>query len=103
MHLNSVTISHESGKATLVCNVTNDVDATNPLQIKWYNSNGVLVEPDEIRILRHDSVDKYTGQVQSSLLIDPLSRNDSGNYTCQAINDPLSFAEATSNLVVQCE
>ena len=103
VHLNSVTVSYESEKANLVCNATNDVDAVNPLQIKWYNPNGVQIKPDKSRILIYDVIDKDNNQIQSILLFDPLNRTDNGNYTCQAMNDPQSYTEATTTLIVQCE
>ena len=101
VYLRNVTVSYESGKAYLKCNATNDTDAVNPLQIKWYNPNGSLIISDKKKISL--DFEKVDNQLYSILILEVLSRSDSGNYTCQAIHDLQSYTEATTNLIVQCK
>ena len=101
VYLSNVTVSYESGKASLNCNATNDTDAVNPLQIEWYYPNGSLIISDKRKIFL-DFV-KVNNQLRSTLILVLLSRSDSGNYTCQAIHDLQSYTKATTNLIVQCK
>ena len=97
------TITFEGNKVNLICNATNDVDAINPLSIDWYNSEGVKLQADNMRILVYNTTDPVTGQVQSVLLFDRVNHTDSGEYTCHAFNDNDCYTESKTNLTVECE
>ena len=85
-----------------MCNASNDVDAIEMLQIKWYNSSGKEIQEDKTHII-YNTNDTTTGQLQSVLLFDPVSRADSQIYTCKAFNHPDSSMEAKSKLTVECK
>jgi len=93
----------EGNKTTLICNVTNDEDAVNPLTIIWYNSERLKFVSDGKRILVNNTTDPVTGQVQSVLLFDPANHTDSGKYICHAFNDDDCYTEATTTLTVKCK
>jgi len=48
-------------------------------------------------------VDQTTGQVQSVLVFDSVNRSKTGIYTCRAYNDPESYSEKSTTLVVECK
>ena len=89
----------------LICNVTNDPDATaNSLQVYWYNPKGVQLKTianDEILV--YSNVDQTTGQVQSVLVLDSVNRSKTGIYTCRAYNNPESYSEKNTTLVIECK
>ena len=92
-------MSAEGNKVSLVCVAINDVDAIHSLQISWYKGNKSVGK----HILLHNEPDKNVSrQLSSTLLFDPVSRTDDGEYTCQAFNHNDSFSEAKTNLSVQC-
>ena len=78
-------MSPEGDKVNLICSAVNDVDAIHPSQINWYKGNE-LVTPNGRHILLYDEIDNATGQLKSTLLLDPVNRIDNGVYTCQAFN-----------------
>ena len=69
------TLSLEGETVNLTCMAINDVDANLTLQIDWYKGN---------RSILHNET--ANGQLTSTLLLNPVSRNDDGEYTCQAFN-----------------
>ena len=85
-----------------MCNASNDVDAIEVLQIKWYNSSRKEVQEDKTHNI-YNTNDTTTGQLRSVLLFDPVSRADSQVYTCKAFNHPDSSTEAKSKLTVECK
>ncbi|XP_065905710.1 cell adhesion molecule DSCAM-like [Dysidea avara] len=99
--ITSKSVAFEGNKATLICNATNDVDATTSMRIDWYNSEGAKVESEDKHILVYNVTDPVTGQIQLVLLFDPVNHTDSGEYTCHAINDNDCYTEAKSNLTVE--
>ena len=85
-----------------MCNASNDIDAIEILQIKWYNSSGKEIQEDKTHII-YNTNDTTTGQLRSVLLFDPVSRSDDQVYTCKAFNHPNSSKEAKSKLTVECK
>ena len=94
-------MSLEGNKVSLVCTAINDVDAIHSLQISWYKGNKSVIS-NRKHILFHNKPDNVSRQLSSTLLFDPVSRTDDGEYTCQAFNHNDSFSEAKTNLSVQC-
>ena len=94
-------MSAEGNKVSLVCVAINDVDAIHPLQISWYKGNKSVISNGK-HILLYNKADNVSRQLSSTLLFDPVSRTDDGEYTCQTFNHNDSFSEAKTNLSVQC-
>ena len=101
--ITSKSVAFEGNKATLICNATNDVDATTSVSIDWYNSEGAKVESESKHRLVYNVTNPVSGQVQSVLLFDPVNHTDSGEYTCHAFNDNDCYTEDKTNLTVECE
>ena len=85
----------------MICSAVNDVDATHPLQINWYKGNE-LVKPNNRHIILYNEITNTSNQLNSTLLLDPVHRNDNGVYTCRAFNHNDSFSESKIDLTVQC-
>jgi len=84
----------------LDCIAINDVDTIHPVQIKWYKGN-MLVIPNEKHIILYNTVNRR--QINSTLLLDPVNRNDDGEYTCRAFNHNDTYSEAKVNVTVECK
>ena len=95
-------VACEGNKTKLMCNASNDDDAIHALQIKWYNSDGKQIRGDKTHVI-HNMNDTATGQLQSVFHFDPVNRTDSQVYTCRAFNHPESYAQARSQLSVECK
>ena len=96
-------VSVEGDKSSLTCIVANDNDSDKSLRVKWYNSNGIQILPDESRIFISHIRLRETAQVKSVLLFDPVNHTDSGVYTCKAFNHLKSYTKANANLAVKCK
>ena len=94
-------MSLEGNKVSLVCVAINDIDAYHSLQIHWYKRNKHVISNGK-NILLYNKTDNVSRQLSSTLLLDPVSRTDDGEYTCRAFNHNDSFFEAKTNLSVQC-
>ena len=94
-------MSVEGDKVSLICSAINDVDANHSLQVKWYKENQLVI-PDGKRIIVHNKIDKFSRQLNSTLLLDPVNRTDHGIYTFRAFNHPNCSSESRINLIVQC-
>ena len=101
--INSSIITFEGRKVILICNVTNDVDATNPLTVDWYSSEGTKFKSNGSHVIVHSTTDPVNGQIQSVLLFNPVNHTDSGEYTCHAYNDIDCYAKDKTNLTVECK
>ena len=99
--INNRTVSVEGDRATLICTVINDVDAIHLLQVNWYKGDQ-LVTPNGKHITVHNKNDKSSGQLNSTLSLDPVNRSDYGVYTIRVFNDRNSYSESRINLTVQC-
>ena len=42
-------------------------------------------------------------QIQSVLVLDSVNNTDSGEFICQAFNNPLCYSEEKIKLTVECE
>ena len=100
-YISNQTVSAEGNKVSLVCFAINDVDAIHSLQINWHKGNKPVLS-NRNHILLYNKADNVSRQLSSTLLFDPVSRTDDGEYTCQAFNHNDSFSEAKTNLSVQC-
>ena len=94
-------MSLEGNKVSLVCIAINDINAIQSLQISWYKGNEHIISNGK-GILLYNKADYVSRQLSSTLLFDPVSRTDDGEYTCQAFNHNNSFSEVKTNLSVQC-
>ena len=94
-------MSLEGHKVNLICTAINDVDAIHPLQVNWYNGS-TLVTPRGRNVIFHNEADKISRQLTSTLLLDPVSRTDDGEYTCRVFNHYDSYSESKTILTVQC-
>ena len=99
--INNHTVSVEGDKVNLICTVINDVDAIHSLQVNWYKGDQ-LVTPNGKHITVHNRSDKSSGQLNSTLSLDPVNRSDYGTYTIKAFNDRNSCSESRITLTVQC-
>ena len=86
----------------MTCNATNDEDATDPVQISWYNGTQRLKSTENL-VTIYNKFDKSTDQICSILVIDSVTHYDDGEYTCQAFNNPLCYTEDKIILTVECE
>jgi len=94
------TVSQERNKTVLTCIAINDVDAIHPVQIKWYKGN-ILVIPSGKHIILYNTVNRR--QLNSTLLLDPVNRNDGGEYICRAFNHNDTYSEAKVDVTVECK
>ena len=87
----------EGTKVRLVCNVTNDADAINQVQIAWFykNSSSYQVASSNNHEIHHVE-NSTTGQSYSILHFNSVNRTDEGVYICRASNDPQSRTESTT-------
>ena len=99
--INNHTVSVEGDRATLICTAINDVDANDSLQVNWYKGDQ-LVTPNGKHITVHNKSDKSSGQLNSTLSLDPVNRSDYGIYTIRVFNDHNSYSESRINLTIQC-
>ena len=100
--INNKTVSVEGDKVSLLCTAINDINANHSLQINWYKGNQIVI-PNGRRIIVHNKTDKTSMQLNSTLLFDPVNRNDHGIYNCRALNYPPDcYSECITNLIVQC-
>jgi len=81
----------------------NDIDAVQPLRIKWYNSKSKQVQIANMNVIVYNNTNNVTGEIQSILLFDPVNHTDTGMYTCRAYNHPQCYNEEKVNLTVECE
>ena len=86
----------------MVCTAINDVDAIHSLQINWYKGNKPVLSNEKDIVVYNEPDKNVSRQLSSTLLFNPVSRTDDGEYTCQAFNHNNSFSEAKTNLSVQC-
>ena len=94
-------MSQEGNNISLVCVAINDIDAIHSLQIHWYKGNERVIS-NRKHILLYNKADNVSRQLSSTLLLDPVSHTDDGEYTCQAFNHNDSFSESKTSLSVQC-
>ena len=95
-------IVFEGNRVDMMCNATNDEDASIPVQISWYNGTE-LIKPREQHEVVNNVKNNVTGQVHSVLSIYPVNYTNDGDYVCRAFNHPLSFTESKIKLNVECE
>ena len=81
----------------------NDIDAVQPLRIKWCNSKSKQVQIANKNVIVYNKTNNVTGEIQSILLFDPVNHTDTGMYTCRAYNHPQCYNEEKVNLTVECE
>ena len=96
------TVSFEGNNVDLICNATNDADATDPVQVDWYYETQII-KPDGEYVVINNTRDNATGQIYSVLSFDSVNYTNDGAYTCKAFNHPLSFTENKIQLTVECE
>ena len=92
----------EGDKANMICNATNDKDSIDPVQIRWFNGTELL-KPDGKHVIIHNKYDNISDSAYSALLLDPVNRNDDGEYRCQAFTYSFCYVESSLNLTVECE
>ena len=95
-------ITFEGKKVNLICNATNDEDATDPVQISWYNGTQLLKSNGK-HVTIYSKLNTATDQIFSILVLDSVNITDAGVYLCKAFNNPLCYTEKQINITVECE
>ena len=95
----------EGSSVDIVCDVTNDHDAvgTQNVTILWFGNDGSRVYEDDRITITNSSNDNYQLSYISTLTINPVFRQDDGQYTCQALNHIVLRDSQNINLIVECE
>ena len=95
----------EGSSVDIVCDVTNDRDAvgTQNVTILWFSSKGGRISDDGRFTIANSSTDSYQLSFISTLTINPVLREDTGQYTCQALNHVYLRDNEITNLTVECE
>ena len=93
----------EGSKSSLICNATNDADATNEVQIAWFYKNLTLLYPvvRDNRVIIHNVKNLISRQIYSILLFDSISRIDEGVYICEASNHPQSSTKKSIKVMIK--
>ena len=93
----------EGTKSSMVCNATNDADATNEVQIAWFYENLTSLYPivQDSRVIIHNVKNLISRQIHSVLLFDPVSRVDEGVYICEASNHPQSSTKRSMKVMIK--
>ena len=93
----------EGSKISLVCNATNDADATNEVQIAWFYKNltSLYLVVQDNRVIIHNVRNSVNRQIHSVLLFDPVSRTDERVYICKASNHPQSSTKASTEVMIK--
>ena len=93
----------EGTKSSLVCNATNDADATNVVRIAWFYENLTSLYPivQDSRVIIHNVKNLISRQIHSVLLFDPVSRVDEGVYICEASNHPQSSTKRSMKVMIK--
>ena len=88
-----------------MCNATNDINATINITIIWFDNNdhsGNLLNNDRVTITNINETGP-SRTVMSTLTIDPVIHQDTGQYRCEASNYPVLRVSETTQLIVQCK
>ena len=95
----------EGSSVDIVCDVTNDRDAvgTQNVTILWFGNDGGRVYEDDRITITNSSNDGYQLSYISTLTINPVFRQDAGQYRCQAFNHIALRDSQNINLIVECE
>ena len=95
-------VAFEGNQVDLVCNATNDPDATYPVQVSWYYGES-LFKPDGENVMINSERNNATGKINSVLSFNSVNYTNDGVYACQVFNHPLSYAENKIQLTVECK
>ena len=91
----------EGENISFVCEVTNDPDAIEDVTIRWFGTNDHRLSD---RITINNTMETHPNRtVMSTLTIDPVLREDTGEYRCVALNHPELMVSDTTHLTVQCK
>ena len=101
--ISSHTVVSEGKEVNLSCTATNDDDARDPLQIMWFNPDGMKIDSKITHVSIHYINHTALGQLQSVLSFHSVNRSDDGEYTCKAFNHIESHTEPKITLTVQCK
>ena len=93
----------EGTKSSLVCNATNNADATNEVQVAWFYKNLTSLYPivQDSHVIIHNVKNLISRQIHSILLFDPVSRIDEGVYICKASNHPQSSTKRSTEVMIK--
>ena len=91
----------EGESVTFVCEATNDLDAIEVVTIRWL---GHTLKKDDDRITINNAMENGPNRtVMSTLTINPVIHQDTGQYICDASNHPNVSVNSTAELTVICK
>ena len=93
----------EGTKVRLVCNVTNDADAIDQVQIAWLYKNSTSfyqIAPSNNHGI-HNTENSTSGQSYSILLFNSINRTDEGVYICRVSKDPQPRIESRTEVKIK--
>ena len=94
----------EGESVSIVCEVTNDPDAIENVTIRWFADNNHRITDHDNRITISNTMETHPSRtVMSTLTIDPVIHQDTGQYRCVALNHPELMVSDTTRLTVQCK
>ena len=93
----------ERESVSFVCQVINDPNAKENVTIRWYNNGRRLSDQDD-RVTISNTMETHPNRtVMSTLTIDPVIHQDTGQYRCVALNHPELMVSDTTQLTVECK
>ena len=87
-----------------MCEVTNDPDAIEDVTIRWFADSDHRLSDHDDRITISNTMETYPSRtVMSTLTIDPVIHQDTGQYRSIALSHPELMVSDTTQLTVQCK
>ena len=94
----------EGESVSIVCEVTNDPVAIENVTIRWFHDYSHRMTDHDDRITVNNTTETHPSRtVMSTLTIDPVIHQDTGQYRCVALNHPELMVSDTTQLTVQCK
>ena len=93
----------EGESVSFVCEANNDPDAKINVTIRWFDDNGHGLINNNSVIITDTMETGPSRTVLSTLTIDPVIRQDDGQYRCEALNHPDLTVSQTTQLTVECK
>ena len=91
----------EGESVRFICEATNDLDAIEDVTIRWFNDT--LMKNDDRITINNTMETGPNRSVMSTLIINPVIHQDSGQYKCEASNHPNVSVRNTTDLTVRCK